>query len=141
MTPTAETKERPTAAATNTRPAEIVREYGPFPGADQVDLVGASGYNFGQVGRLAWTDPEALFEDVYRQVSALSPKPFWVAETGSTNTGGSKAVWIAQLAALRTAIPSLGGIVWYDARDPNGDFRVGKSARKAFKGLVKRTSK
>lgn len=112
-----------------------------FPGADQVDLVGASGYNFGQVGRLAWTDPEALFEDVYRQVSALSPKPFWVAETGSTNTGGSKAVWIAQLAALRTAIPSLGGIVWYDARDPNGDFRVGKSARKAFKGLVKRTSK
>ena len=108
-----------------------------FPGADKVDLVGASGYNFGQVGGLAWTDPEALFEDVYRQVSALSPKPFWVAETGSTNNGGSRAAWIAQLAVLRTAIPNLGGIVWYDARDPNGDFRVGgKPARKAFKGLV-----
>jgi Glycosyl hydrolase family 26 len=113
-----------------------------FPGADNVDLVGASGYNFGQVGGLAWTEPEALFEDVYRQVSALSPKPFWVAETGSTNAGGSKAAWIAQLAVLRSAIPNLGGIVWYDARDPNGDFRVGsRSARKAFKGLVKRTSK
>jgi beta-mannanase len=113
-----------------------------FPGADKVDLVGASGYNFGQVGGLAWTEPEALFEDVYRQVSALSPKPFWVAETGSTNAGGSKAAWIAQLAVLRSAIPNLGGIVWYDARDPNGDFRVGsRSARKAFKGLVKRTSK
>jgi beta-mannanase len=113
-----------------------------FPGAEMVDLVGASGYNFGQVGGLAWTEPEALFEDVYRQVSALSPKPFWVAETGSTNAGGSKAAWIAQLAILRSAIPNLGGIVWYDARDPNGDFRVGsKQARKAFKGLARRTSK
>jgi hypothetical protein len=113
-----------------------------FPGADQVDLVGASGYNFGQVGGLAWTEPEALFEDVYRQVSALSPKPFWVAETGSTNAGGSKAAWISQLAVLRGTIPNLGGIVWYDARDPNGDFRVSsRGARKAFKGLVKRASK
>ncbi len=113
-----------------------------FPGDDKVDLVGASGYNFGQVGLLAWTDPTALFEDVYRQVSALSAKPFWIAETGSTNKGGSKAQWIAQLASLRAEIPNLGGIVWYDARDPNGDFRVGSTpARKAFKGLVKRTSK
>jgi Glycosyl hydrolase family 26 len=113
-----------------------------FPGADKVDLVGASGYNFGQVGGLAWTTPDALFEDAYREVSALSPKPFWVAETGSTNNGGSKAAWIAQLAGLRKEIPNLGGIVWYDARDPNGDFRVKTTrAKKAFKGLVKRTSK
>ena len=68
--------------------------------------------------------------------------PFWIAETGSTNAGGSKAQWIARLASLRAAIPNLGGIVWYDAKDPNGDFRVdGKAARKAFKGLVKRTSR
>jgi Glycosyl hydrolase family 26 len=113
-----------------------------FPGADQVDLVGASGYNFGQVGGLAWTEPEALFEDAYRQVSALSPKPFWVAETASTNNGGSKAQWISQLAGLRSEIPNLGGIVWYDARDPNGDFRVRtRPARKAFKGLAVRTAK
>lgn len=114
-----------------------------FPGAAQVDLVGASGYNFGQVGGLAWTDPAALFEDVYRQVSALAAKPFWVAETASTNKGGSKAAWIAQLATLRTAIPNLGGVVWFDALDPNGDFRLGvsKKATKAFKGFVKRASK
>jgi mannan endo-1,4-beta-mannosidase len=113
-----------------------------FPGAEVVDLVGASGYNFGQVGGLAWTEPEALFEDVYRQVSALTPKPFWVAETASTSTGGSKGAWIAQLAKLRTTIPNLGGIVWYDARDPNGDFRVrSRAARKAFKGLATRAAR
>ena len=75
-------------------------------------------------------------------MSALSPKPFWVAETASTNNGGSKAQWISQLAGLRTEIPNLGGIVWYDARDPNGDFRVKtRPARKAFKGLAVRTAK
>lgn len=113
-----------------------------FPGDANVDLVGASGYNFGNVGGLAWTDPDALFEDVYRQVSALSPKPFWIAETASTNNGGSKGEWISLLAGLRNEIPNLGGIVWYDAKDPNGDFRIGtKPARKAFKGLAVRTAK
>ena len=35
----------------------------------------------------AWRGPsrDALFEDAYRQISALAPKPFWIAETGSTS--------------------------------------------------------
>lgn len=111
-----------------------------FPGPDQVDLVGTSGYNFGTTGGLAWTDPEPLFEDAYRQVSALSTKPFWIAETGSTATGGSKAKWIGSLATLRTAIPNLAGVVWFDVRDRNGDFRVSgsKALRSAFKAFTGR---
>ena len=105
-----------------------------FPGPAQVDLVGTSGYNFGTTGGLAWTDPEPLFEDAYRQVSALATKPFWIAETGSTGTGGSKVKWIRSLATLRTSIPNLAGIVWFDVRDRNGDFRVSgsKAMRSAF---------
>ncbi len=98
-----------------------------FPGAAQVDLVGTSGYNFGRTGGLAWIAPEPLFEDAYRQISALAPKPFWIAETGSTAKGGDKAAWIRSLADARTSIPNLAGIVWFDVRDRNGDFRVSAS--------------
>ena len=112
-----------------------------FPGPSQVDLVGTSGYNFGTVGGLAWVNLQPLFEDAYRQTSALAPKPFWIAETASTATGGSKARWIGALATLRTAIPNLAGIVWFDVRDRNGDFRISastplRSAFRAFAGRV-----
>jgi hypothetical protein len=109
-----------------------------FPGPSQVDLVGTSGYNFGTVGGLGWVEPDVLFEDAYRQVSALAPKPFWIAETGSTTTGGNKVKWIRSLATLRTSIPNLAGIVWFDVRDGNGDFRVSasKSTRSAFKAFT-----
>ncbi len=111
-----------------------------FPGADQVDLVGTSAYNFGASGGLAWTEPEALFEDAYRQISALSPKPFWIAETGSTSVGGTREKWIAQLASLPTTIPNLAGVVWFDVRDRNGDFRMStsKSSRIAFSKFLRK---
>ena len=111
-----------------------------FPGPTQVDLVGTSGYNFGTTGGLAWVDPEPLFEDAYRQISALAPKPFWIAETGSTSTGGNKVRWMNSLATLRTSIPNLAGIVWFDVRDTNGDFRISasKQLRSAFKAFTGR---
>lgn len=101
-----------------------------FPGVAAVDLVGASAYNFGDSGGLAWTEPAALFEDAYRQISALAPKPFWIAETASTSKGGSREKWIAQLAGLPTTIPSLAGVVWFDVRDRNGDFRMSAPPRR-----------
>ena len=111
-----------------------------FPGPTQVDLVGTSGYNFGTTGGLAWVDPEPLFEDAYRQISALAPKPFWIAETGSTAKGGDKVKWLNSLATLRTSIPNLAGVVWFDVRDRNGDFRVSSSTRlrSAFKAFAGR---
>lgn len=119
-------------------PKNAISSY--FPGLSQVDVVGTSGYNFGTVRGLAWTAPDALFEDAYRQISALAPKPFWIAETGSTSRGGSRERWIGQLARLGTAIPNLAGIVWFDVRDRNGDFRVSASrrSRSAFKAFAAR---
>jgi hypothetical protein len=108
-----------------------------FPGAGQVDLVGVSGYNFGTVGELTWTDPKPLFATAYRQIQALAPKPFWISETGSTATGGDRAAWIASLPTLKVDMPLLRGIVWYDVAEPNGDFRLAGSALPAARALLK----
>lgn len=122
----------PYARSVPATPENAISTY--FPGAGEVDLVGTSAYNFGASGGLAWTDPDPLFEDAYRQISALSPKPFWIAETGSTSVGGTRESWISQLTKLRAGIPNLAGIVWFDVRDRNGDFRISasKASRLAF---------
>jgi hypothetical protein len=109
-----------------------------FPGASQVDLVGASAYNFGAVAPLQWSDPGALFAAAYATIESLAAKPFWLAETGSTGAGGDKAGWILSMATLRaTAMPKLAGIVWYDVKDPYGDFRLqGASVMRAFRKFL-----
>lgn len=104
-------------------PANAVTAY--FPGADRVDLVGASAYNFGDRGGLAWTTPRALFADAYRRIRGVAPDtPFWIAETGTTSRGGDAAAWVRDLATLPAAFPGTAGIVWYDVKEPNGDFRI-----------------
>ena len=110
-----------------------------FPGVSEVDLVGASGYNFGAQAPLTWTDPGTLFGSTYAAIESLTQKPFWLAETGSTAIGGDQAGWILSLATLQiTAMPQLAGIVWYDVKDPTGDFRLrGAPVTTAFKSLLK----
>lgn len=114
-----------------------IRAY--FPGAGQVDLVGASGYNFGARPPLLWSEPGALFGSAYTTIEALAPKPFWLAETGSGAAGGDKAGWITTLATLQsTSMPKLAGVVWYDVKDGFGDFRLRTSpVTKAFGALLK----
>jgi len=109
-----------------------------FPGASEVDIVGVSGYNFGNSGSLVWTAPEALFGSAYSAIESMAVKPFWLAETGSTAAGGDKAGWIGQLAALPETMPQLAGLLWYDVKDPTGDFRLqGGPVRAAFHSLLK----
>jgi len=109
-----------------------------FPGERNVDLVGASGYNFGAKGGLAWADPDPLFGDAYRRLTALAAKPFWIAETGSTGAGGSKPAWMRGVRDLPESMPGLAGVVWYDVRDRNGDFRVRQSGAtiRAFRQMA-----
>jgi hypothetical protein len=110
-----------------------------FPGAKYVDLVGASGANFGTTKGLAWSTPGELFTTAYTTIEGLAKKPFWIAETGSTATGGDQRGWIQSLGTLRTTMPRLAGVVWFDVKDPSGDFRLRATpaATSAFKGLLK----
>ena len=110
-----------------------------FPGAKYIDLVGASGANFGTTKGLAWSTPSELFATAYTTIEGLAKKPFWITETGSTATGGDQRGWIQSLGTLRTTMPRLAGVVWFDVKDPSGDFRLRATpaATSAFKGLLK----
>jgi hypothetical protein len=129
----------PYARSVPDTPANAIKRY--FPGKAQVDLVGADGYNFGAAHSLAWTDPTALFGSSYQTIEGLAPKPFWIAETGSTATGGDLGAWISSLGTLGQTMPKLAGVVWYDVKDQNGDFRISQSpsATGAFKSLLGRS--
>ena len=111
-----------------------------FPGKKFVDYVGAVAYNFGQTSTgLAWTEPIGLFAQAYTTIQALAKKPFWIAETASTQAGGSKGAWIGSLATLKKTMPRLKGVVWLDSKAGRRDFRIkGKPANRAFKSLVKK---
>jgi hypothetical protein len=126
----------PYAWSTPDTAANAIRKY--FPGRSQVDLVGASGYNFGNHPPLAWSEPGAVFAAAYQQIESLAGKPFWIAETGSTARGGDKAGWILSLSTLQTtSMPRLAGVVWYDVKDPLGDFALsGKTVLDAFRNLL-----
>jgi hypothetical protein len=126
----------PYAWSTPDTAANAIDKY--FPGSSQVDLVGASGYNFGNRSPLTWSDPGAVFAAAYQQIEALAAKPFWIAETASTGVGGDKAGWILSLGTLQsTAMPKLAGVVWYDVKEPLGDFSLdGKTVRSAFRSLL-----
>ena len=117
--------------------ANAIKAY--FPGAAQVDLVGASGYNFGARPPLLWSEPGSLFGSAYTTIEALAAKPFWLSETGSAANGGDKPGWIRTLATLRsTSMPKLAGVVWYDAKDQFGDFTLtAKPVGDAFRELLK----
>ena len=123
------------------KPTNTIANY--FPGPAAVDLVGVSGYNFGTFKTFAWADPFDLFRVAYRDISALSAKPFWIAETGSTNKGGSKALWISRMGNLQSKFPKLAGVVWYDVKEQNGDFRVQQNKRttRTFRAMLKRRAK
>lgn len=123
------------------RPTNTIANY--FPGPRAVDLVGVSGYNFGTVKTFTWADPYDLFRVAYRDISSLSTKPFWIAETGSTSKGGNKALWIARLGKLQSKLPRLRGVVWYDVKERNGDFRVQQNRRttRTFRAMLKRRAR
>lgn len=112
-----------------------------FPGKKFVNLTGAVAYNFGSTAGLSWATPAGLFQQAYNTIQALAPRPFWLAETASTGRGGNKAEWINSLKTLRTtSMPKLRGVVWLDAKDRNGDFRLsGKPVKKAFKSLLRKS--
>jgi DNA-binding beta-propeller fold protein YncE len=85
-----------------------------YPGGSYVTVVGIDAYNFGvgvPYGR--WTSPETLLAPTLAQLPSVAPgKPVLLAETGSSELGGSKAAWITDLLAYLRTQPRVTGFLW-----------------------------
>ncbi len=103
---------------------------GLYPGDPYVDLVGISNYNWGDRhnGHSAteWRSFDSLFAPSIAALHSLTAKPIWIAETGSSNSGGSKAQWLADTFAELRHRPEIAGVVWFDHVDEarNVDWRI-----------------
>jgi beta-mannanase len=115
-----------------------------YPGSDQVDVIGVSGFNGGSVlfGR-RWRTFAAAFGPSLDALHALDPgKPVELAEIASAEAGGSKAAWIRGLFAEIRRRPYIRSLVWFNLRKET-DWRIESSAaaRRAFAAQVNAASR
>ena len=105
---------------------------GLYPGDAYVDVVGLDGYNWGTgVTGHSWVQPADLFGPGLERLRGIAPgKPIIVAETASSEVGGSKARWDQDLVAYLQAQPDVQAFVWFDM-DKEADWRIGSSASSA----------
>lgn len=107
-----------------------------YPGDAYVDWVGIDGYNWGSQD--SWQSPGSIFNPVYNDYAGR--KPIMVAETGSVESGGSKAAWITSLEGWMTSHTGAAALVWFDTNLSSSkiDWRIDSSASAftAFRSLA-----
>jgi hypothetical protein len=101
---------------------------GLYPGAGYVDVVGLDGYNWGtSVSWSGWILPQDLFAPGIAQLRSLAPGvPILIAETASSEAGGSKAAWNTDLVSYLAAQPDVMGFVWFHMQK-EADWRINSS--------------
>ena len=104
-----------------------------YPGDAYVDWTALDGYNWGTnpASPKGWKSFDQLFSSTYEEISErLAPsKPMMIGEVGSSELGGSKAAWIADmLAKLPTEYPKVRAVLWFDKFDDGMDWPIETSA-------------
>ncbi|YCQ19632.1 beta-mannanase [Arthrobacter sp. Z1-9] len=101
---------------------------GLFPGAGYVDVVGLDGYNWGTSATWSgWISPQDLFAPGIAELRSLAPGlPILIAETASSEAGGSKAAWNTDLVSYLAAQPDVMGFVWFHMQK-EADWRINSS--------------
>ena len=114
-----------------------------YPGGYYVDWLCIDGYNWGT--NPARPDRWKTFADVfgltYSALTQISSRPIMIAETGSSEIGGSKAAWIAD--TLEVALPyrfsRIRALIWFNWNADHMDWIIESSpaAQAAFaKGIA-----
>lgn len=99
-----------------------------FPGDEWVDYVALDGYNWGTSDGESWESFAKIFASSYATITQLSAKPVIVAETASSESGGSKASWIEEtfFKTIPQTMPRVAAVVWFND-DKEDDWRVNSS--------------
>lgn len=109
-----------------------------YPGDTYVDWMCVDGYNWGTSDSWgAWQSFHDVFVEIYPTL-ASKQKPILIGEMASTELGGNKGEWIAQIIpTLKTDFPLIKGLIWFDI-DKETDWRISSSAASeaAFKALA-----
>ena len=99
-----------------------------YPGDAYVDWTCLDGYNRNS----PWKSFDQIFRSSYEQlVTSIAPsKPVVIAETASTEKGGSKPAWIADLLTtqLPWLYPQVGAVLWFEKFDSRFDWPIESSA-------------
>jgi len=112
-----------------------------YPGSAYVGVVALDGYNWGSAySYTSWQSFGQIFNPDLASLAKVAPgKPIWIAETASTEQGGSKAAWIADAFKQVDSNPNIVGLAWFDFNQPPTYWPINSSAAslQAFDGAVK----
>jgi beta-mannanase len=107
-----------------------------FPGDALIDWVAIDGYNWGtSMNWSTWQSFEEIFSDAYETAITMSRRPVMIAETASSEVGGSKEQWITDaFRVLKTRFQKVEILVWFDI-SKECDWRIASSqgSLKAFR--------
>lgn len=79
----------------------------------------------------SWISPQDLFALGIAELRSIAPgQPILIAETASSEAGGSKAAWITDLVSYLSAQPDVMGFVWFHFQK-EADWRINSSASSA----------
>jgi beta-mannanase len=101
-----------------------------YPGDAYVDWVALDGYNWGTTHGHIWQSFSQVFDASIRAVEAATSRPLMIAETGSTEVGGDKAAWIADMFRQLAARHDVNGFIWFDLNKET-DWRIASSRASA----------
>jgi beta-mannanase len=104
-----------------------------YPGDAYVDWTGLDGYNWGTNPAKPdrWRSFDELYKSTYEKiVGTIAPsKPLMIGEVGSTEYGGSKASWLADmLAKVPAAYPKIRGVLYFEKYDSSMDWPIETSS-------------
>ena len=86
-----------------------------YPGDAYVDVIGISAYNFGSIVG-SWETVSQVFDPWLNELrtTVTADKPYLIAQTASSSSGGDKDAWLREMFTHLAADPNVFGLVYFN---------------------------